>query len=234
MTRTSPSYRARSQGHDLNRVLPQQRTGACVVQFPNVDAKITEQPRHISRAADMGSGVVAKPADTTAFGLATEAVIHPIRWDKVIVEPVKFAAQLDHAPVIPQDVVMPKIKRGSEDAGAALGIRAILRGFKTDIHEGIPGKARPFVLFIRKTQIAPLRMIAGAKGRVYTGLKKNMDPILFAVKRLLGGQRLSVKNRMAGCSYHREIAFLNAMPMTVTGKVIHKELKARAAAEVTP
>ncbi len=42
-----------------------------------------------------------------------------------------------------------------------------------------------------------------------------------------------VKTRLAGYSYPREIAFLEALPMTVTGKVIRKELKARAAAETS-
>ncbi|MDA7428709.1 AMP-binding protein [Primorskyibacter aestuariivivens] len=41
-----------------------------------------------------------------------------------------------------------------------------------------------------------------------------------------------VKERLASYSYPREIAFLDELPMTVTGKVIRKELKARAAAEV--
>ncbi|HBZ44806.1 MAG TPA: AMP-dependent synthetase [Maritimibacter sp.] len=40
-----------------------------------------------------------------------------------------------------------------------------------------------------------------------------------------------VKERLASYSYPREITFLDALPMTVTGKVIRKELKARAAAE---
>lgn len=40
-----------------------------------------------------------------------------------------------------------------------------------------------------------------------------------------------VKTRLAKHSYPREIGFLDALPMTVTGKVIRKELKARAAAE---
>ncbi|MGS4915224.1 MULTISPECIES: AMP-binding protein [Mameliella] len=40
-----------------------------------------------------------------------------------------------------------------------------------------------------------------------------------------------VKDRLASYSYPREISFLDALPMTVTGKVIRKELKARAAAE---
>ena len=40
-----------------------------------------------------------------------------------------------------------------------------------------------------------------------------------------------VKDRLASYSYPREVAFLDALPMTVTGKVIRKELKARAAAE---
>ncbi|MEM7075613.1 MAG: AMP-binding protein [Pseudomonadota bacterium] len=38
-----------------------------------------------------------------------------------------------------------------------------------------------------------------------------------------------VKARLASYSYPREIEFLDALPMTVTGKVIRKELKARAA-----
>ena len=41
-----------------------------------------------------------------------------------------------------------------------------------------------------------------------------------------------VKDRLASYSYPREIAFVEALPMTVTGKVIRKDLKARAASEV--
>ena len=40
-----------------------------------------------------------------------------------------------------------------------------------------------------------------------------------------------VKERLAKYSYPREIGFLEALPMTVTGKVIRKELKRRAIAE---
>ncbi len=42
-----------------------------------------------------------------------------------------------------------------------------------------------------------------------------------------------VKERLANYSYPREIEFLEALPMTVTGKVIRKELKRLAAGEVT-
>jgi acetyl-CoA synthetase len=41
-----------------------------------------------------------------------------------------------------------------------------------------------------------------------------------------------VKERLATYSYPREIEFLEALPMTVTGKVIRRELKARTAREV--
>ncbi|WP_299986833.1 AMP-binding protein [uncultured Ruegeria sp.] len=41
-----------------------------------------------------------------------------------------------------------------------------------------------------------------------------------------------VKDRLAQYSYPREVAFLEELPMTVTGKVIRRELKARAAEEV--
>jgi acetyl-CoA synthetase len=40
-----------------------------------------------------------------------------------------------------------------------------------------------------------------------------------------------VKERLASYSYPREIGFVDELPMTVTGKVIRKELKRRAAAE---
>jgi len=40
-----------------------------------------------------------------------------------------------------------------------------------------------------------------------------------------------VKERLATYSYPREIEFIDALPMTVTGKVIRKDLKARAIAE---
>ncbi|MEL6433869.1 MAG: AMP-binding protein, partial [Pseudomonadota bacterium] len=41
-----------------------------------------------------------------------------------------------------------------------------------------------------------------------------------------------VKERLASYSYPREISFTDALPMTVTGKVIRKDLKARAATEL--
>lgn len=41
-----------------------------------------------------------------------------------------------------------------------------------------------------------------------------------------------VKQRLAKHSYPREIGFIDALPMTVTGKVIRKELKRRATAEM--
>ena len=42
------------------------------------------------------------------------------------------------------------------------------------------------------------------------------------------------KTRLASYSYPREITFLDALPMTVTGKVIRKDLKALAISELTP
>jgi acetyl-CoA synthetase len=41
-----------------------------------------------------------------------------------------------------------------------------------------------------------------------------------------------VKDRLSKHCYPREIEFLSELPMTVTGKVIRKRLKARAAADV--
>lgn len=40
-----------------------------------------------------------------------------------------------------------------------------------------------------------------------------------------------VKTRLAAHEYPREIAFVDALPMTVTGKIIRKELRRMAAAE---
>ena len=50
----------------------------------------------------------------------------------------------------------------------------------------------------------------------------------------VGAQELQdwVKERLASYSYPREVTFLDALPMTVTGKVIRKELKRLAVAEV--
>lgn len=47
-----------------------------------------------------------------------------------------------------------------------------------------------------------------------------------------GNLQAWVKERLASYSYPREIEFLDALPMTVTGKVIRKELKHRAAQEL--
>ena len=58
-------------------------------------------------------------------------------------------------------------------------------------------------------------------------------PAVEATEALAGELRDFVRDRLATHSYPREIAFLDALPMTVTGKVIRKELKARAAGEVS-
>jgi acetyl-CoA synthetase len=58
-----------------------------------------------------------------------------------------------------------------------------------------------------------------------------LKPGVAASDALAAELQTHVKQRLASYSYPREIAFLDALPMTVTGKVIRKELKARAAAE---
>ena len=63
--------------------------------------------------------------------------------------------------------------------------------------------------------------------KAYVVLKEGHAPSVA----LAGDLQDFVKERLARYSYPREIAFLDALPMTVTGKVIRKELKARAAAE---
>ena len=42
-----------------------------------------------------------------------------------------------------------------------------------------------------------------------------------------------VRNRLSAHEYPREIAFVESLPMTVTGKIIRKELKARATRELS-
>jgi len=41
--------------------------------------------------------------------------------------------------------------------------------------------------------------------------------------------QVHVKTRLAAHEYPREIAFVDALPMTTTGKIIRRELRARAA-----
>ena len=60
-----------------------------------------------------------------------------------------------------------------------------------------------------------------------------LKPGIIASAKLAEELQTFVRERLASYSYPREIAFLDALPMTVTGKVIRKELKARAAAEDT-
>jgi len=40
-----------------------------------------------------------------------------------------------------------------------------------------------------------------------------------------------VKTRLAAHEYPREVAFVDALPMTTTGKIIRRELRERATAE---
>ncbi|MDF1670389.1 MAG: AMP-binding protein [Roseovarius sp.] len=58
-----------------------------------------------------------------------------------------------------------------------------------------------------------------------------LKPQFKASEALAAEMQNFVKERLARYSYPREISFLNALPMTVTGKVIRKDLKARATAE---
>jgi acetyl-CoA synthetase len=43
-----------------------------------------------------------------------------------------------------------------------------------------------------------------------------------------------VRSRLAAHEYPREVAFVRDLPMTATGKIIRRELRARAVAEVKP
>ena len=49
---------------------------------------------------------------------------------------------------------------------------------------------------------------------------------------LMAALKQHVKTKLAAYEYPREIEFLKSLPMTVTGKIIRKELKARATAEL--
>jgi len=63
--------------------------------------------------------------------------------------------------------------------------------------------------------------------KAYVVLREGVAPSEALAAELQGW----VRERLARYSYPREIGFLDALPMTVTGKVIRRELKARAAAE---
>jgi len=63
--------------------------------------------------------------------------------------------------------------------------------------------------------------------KAYVVLKEGVTASAALANRL----QVFVKQRLASYSYPREIEFLSELPMTVTGKVIRKELKARACAE---
>jgi acetyl-CoA synthetase len=58
-----------------------------------------------------------------------------------------------------------------------------------------------------------------------------VKPGIAATQELAEALQAHVKARLAAHCYPREVAFLEALPMTVTGKVIRRELKARAAGE---
>ncbi|MGB7319431.1 MAG: AMP-binding protein [Planktotalea sp.] len=64
--------------------------------------------------------------------------------------------------------------------------------------------------------------------KAYVVLKEGFAPS----NELATNLQAFVKERLASYSYPREISFLDELPMTVTGKVIRKELKARACAEM--
>ncbi|MEP2030099.1 MAG: AMP-binding protein [Paracoccaceae bacterium] len=63
--------------------------------------------------------------------------------------------------------------------------------------------------------------------KAYVVLKDDND----ASETVIASLQKHVKENLATYSYPREITFLDTLPMTVTGKIIRKELKARAAQE---
>ena len=63
--------------------------------------------------------------------------------------------------------------------------------------------------------------------KAYIVLKPGIEPSLSTEQEIVN----YVKSRLSGHNYPREVAFLDALPMTVTGKVIRKDLKARAMEE---
>ncbi len=63
--------------------------------------------------------------------------------------------------------------------------------------------------------------------KAYVVLKDGFAPSVT----LTAGLQEHVKTSLAAYEYPREIEFLDALPMTVTGKIIRKELRARATAE---
>ena len=63
--------------------------------------------------------------------------------------------------------------------------------------------------------------------KAYVVLKEGFAPSDVLAQEL----RQFVKERLAKYSYPREISFTDSLPMTVTGKIIRKDLKARAIAE---
>lgn len=64
--------------------------------------------------------------------------------------------------------------------------------------------------------------------KAYVILKENHAPS----KELMASLQEHVKTKLAAYEYPREIEFVKTLPMTVTGKIIRKELKARAIAEL--
>jgi acetyl-CoA synthetase len=63
--------------------------------------------------------------------------------------------------------------------------------------------------------------------KAYIVLREGVEPSEKVSEEL----KVFVKERLARYSYPREISFIKTLPMTVTGKVIRRELKARAAME---
>jgi acetyl-CoA synthetase len=64
--------------------------------------------------------------------------------------------------------------------------------------------------------------------KAYVVLRDGYEPS----QDLLASLQTHVKTKLAAYEYPREIEFVDHLPMTVTGKIIRKELKARAIAEL--
>jgi acetyl-CoA synthetase len=64
--------------------------------------------------------------------------------------------------------------------------------------------------------------------KAYIVLKSGIEPR----ETLIDDLKSFVKDRIANHSYPREISFIQALPMTVTGKVIRKDLRALAIQEL--
>ncbi len=148
----------RRQSHHLHLVLPQNGPGVRAAQTLDHHAKLSQQPRHVQGVTDVLVRNRPKPTHTAALSASSGSIVQSVRGVQLVIEPVHFAAQVTHAPVVTQiSGIIPDVMRRLKNTSPKTRIPVAFGRLESDIHGGSPRCSRAFFYGREKATDHPRR-----------------------------------------------------------------------------